>query len=76
MATSDRKGRDGVNPWAGASPAPTSHLRVVHGKMCRRGACPLATLAVAASHIYPRAVKLMRMGQEGGKPLPYGPCPL
>ena len=41
--TSDRKGRDGVNPS-------TTHLHAAPGKMCRRGACPLATLAVAGSH--------------------------
>jgi hypothetical protein len=49
-ATGDRKGRDGVNPS-------TTHLHGAHGKMCRRGACPLATLAVAGSHATSRAVK-------------------
>ncbi len=57
-ATGDRKGRDGVNPWVGASPTPTPHLRGVHGKMCRRGACPLATLAVAGSRVTKRVLKL------------------
>jgi hypothetical protein len=37
---SDRKGRDGVNPS-------TTYLSRHIEQMCRRGACPLATLAVA-----------------------------
>src|SRR5262249_22290102 len=36
----DRKGRNGVNPS-------TTHLLVLQVKMCRRGTCSLATLAVA-----------------------------
>jgi hypothetical protein len=36
----DRKGRDGVNPSS-------THLSTHNAQMCRRGACPLATLAVA-----------------------------
>ncbi len=49
-ATSDRKGRDGVNPSS-------THLLVKLGKTCRRGASPLATLAVAGSRATKRALK-------------------
>jgi thiamine monophosphate synthase len=44
VVTDDRKDRDGVNPSS-------THLRVAREKMCRRGACPLATLAVAGDPI-------------------------
>ncbi len=49
-APGDRKGRDGVNPS-------NTHLRVAREKMCRRGACPLATLAVVGSHATHSALK-------------------
>ncbi len=54
-ATGDRKGRDGVNPS-------TTHLHGVHGKMCRRGAGPLATLAVVGSRVTTRALRFALMG--------------
>ncbi len=58
----DREGRDGVNPWVGASPTPTSHLRGVCGKTCRRGAGPLATLAVVGGLISPCTFKFALVG--------------
>ncbi len=54
MAPSDREGRDGINPS-------TTHLRIAREKMCRRGACPLATLAVAGSHGTSRALQFTEL---------------
>jgi hypothetical protein len=55
VGRSDRKGRDGLNPSS-------THLRGVRGKMCRRGACPLATLAVVGSHTEHRLLQFALMG--------------
>jgi hypothetical protein len=48
VVTSNREGRGGVNPSS-------THLPLLPGEMCRRGARPLATLAVARHHATNRA---------------------
>ena len=68
VSASDRQARDGVNPWAEASPAPTSqrHQNGVYGTSPRRsvdeGLAPSRPLRSPASHTANRPPKFAPMG--------------
>jgi 4-amino-4-deoxy-L-arabinose transferase-like glycosyltransferase len=70
VARGDREGRDGVNPWVGASPTPTSHLLVVQGEMCRRGGLSPRDPCGRSRHRTPCTLKSAPFRREEGHTTP------